>query len=219
MRRIRITTFGVLHGAAPEGDALTVDLRTELRNPHDDPAMRELTGLDERVREHVLATPGARRIVRIAACRVVALDRGWAGSRDRDLLMHVFCQGGRHRSVAIAEAIAVELRAVGYDLEVVHRDIDKPVVRKTPITYFWFAEMAWPSARGPVTWSRWNTFTSADPVSRAEVLGWILDLAHEDGAPKTAGLTNFTLECDQVAASAETASVLIPQLPGSGVAS
>lgn len=218
MRRIRITTFGVLHGAAPEGDALTVDLRPALRNPHDDPAMRELTGLDKRVREHVLATPGARKLISQAACRVVALDHGLVGPRDKDVLMHVFCQGGRHRSVAIAEAIAVELRAVDYDVEVVHRDINKPVVHKTPITYFWFATMAWPSARGPVTWSRWNTFTSAEPVSRAEVLGWILDLAAEDGAPKNAGLTGFTLECDQVAASVETASV-VPQLSGWGVAS
>ena len=79
---------------------------------------------------------------------------------------------------------------------------------ETPITYFWFATMAWPSARGPVTWSRWSTYTTADPVSRAEVLGWIFDLAREDGAPSTAGLTAFTLVPDQVTVPAQTAAVV-----------
>ncbi|MGI8313446.1 RapZ C-terminal domain-containing protein [Saccharopolyspora hattusasensis] len=44
---------------APDAD-ITLDARRHLRNPHRDPAMRYLTGLDARVRDHVLATPGAR---------------------------------------------------------------------------------------------------------------------------------------------------------------
>jgi UPF0042 nucleotide-binding protein len=35
------------------------------------------------------------------------------------------CTGGRHRSVAIAEAIASALRDRGFHLRVTHRDLDR----------------------------------------------------------------------------------------------
>lgn len=130
MSCIQITTFGVLHGAAPEGDALSVDLRKALRNPHDDPAMRYLTGFDARVREHVLATPGAEQVITDTIARMLALI---AVTPDDGILhVHVFCQGGKHRSVVIAEEIWARLLAAGYSVGVVHRDINKPVVQKVP---------------------------------------------------------------------------------------
>ncbi|HEY3872847.1 MAG TPA: RNase adapter RapZ [Actinocrinis sp.] len=124
-----ITTYGVLHGPAPEGGVLTLDLRTALRNPHHDPAMRELTGLDPAVRDHVLATPGAERLINDAVFRVIAVLEGYAQSRGLRADLHVYCQGGRHRSVAAAEEIARRLRALGVNVEVEHRDIAKSVVQ------------------------------------------------------------------------------------------
>jgi len=35
------------------------------------------------------------------------------------------CTGGRHRSVAVAEAMAVRLRERGFDPSVRHRDLDR----------------------------------------------------------------------------------------------
>ena len=35
------------------------------------------------------------------------------------------CTGGRHRSVAMAEEIARQLRSLGFEPTVIHRDIDK----------------------------------------------------------------------------------------------
>ncbi len=128
--QVQITSYGVLHAPAPAGNSLTVDLRTALRNPHHDPAMRELTGLDEPVRAHVLATPGARQIIEQTATRVLALLAYHRPGDDGPLLVHTFCQGGRHRSVAIAEAIAAQLRACGISAQVTHRDVTKPVVQK-----------------------------------------------------------------------------------------
>jgi UPF0042 nucleotide-binding protein len=53
-----------LADAAPDNRIdVTVDVRELLRNPFRDPAMRELTGLDPLVRDYVLDTPGARRIL------------------------------------------------------------------------------------------------------------------------------------------------------------
>ena len=126
---VLITSYGVLHAPAPEGDALTVDLRTALRNPHHDPAMRQLTGLDEPVRAHVLATPGAWDIIDRTVSRVLAMLGYAPTGHTAPLPVHTFCQGGRHRSVAIAEAVAAELRDCGITVQVTHRDVTKPVVQ------------------------------------------------------------------------------------------
>ena len=128
---VLITTFGVLHGEAPSGDALTVDLRHALRNPFDDPAMRELTGHDSIVRDHVLETEGAQHIVNDALGRIQAAltwARGW---HDPHIVrVHVFCKGGRHRSVAIGEEITRALNEeIRISAEITHRDVDKPVVK------------------------------------------------------------------------------------------
>lgn len=130
MVRTVITTYGDHHGATPSATApvISIDLRTALRNPADDPALIEMTGLDARVREHVLNTPGAEEIVKDATSRILAAYKGSDLNHRQDAF--VFCMGGRHRSVAIAEAIAERLRAFGHGTEVDHRDIDKPVIRK-----------------------------------------------------------------------------------------
>src|SRR5690554_6182151 len=74
MIRAVITTYGVLHGPAPdEGDVLLIDLSNALRNPHANPDMRYRTGLDPMVRDHVLTTPGADRIVSLNVDRIRAL--------------------------------------------------------------------------------------------------------------------------------------------------
>jgi RNase adaptor protein for sRNA GlmZ degradation len=122
MAGITIKTFGVLHGEAPreDGPVISVDLTTALRNPANDSAMIEMTGLDVAVHNHVLSTPGADAIIYDTVKQVLATGRD----------VHVFCQGGRHRSVAVAEHIATCLRGYGITVQVQHRDIDKPVVRK-----------------------------------------------------------------------------------------
>jgi UPF0042 nucleotide-binding protein len=123
MMHITIKTFGVLHGDAPHEDkpVISVDLTEALRNPADDPAMIQLTGLDVKVHNHVLSTPGAAEIVYAALKKILATGQD----------VHVFCRGGRHRSVAVAEHLAACLRGYGITVDVWHRDIGKPVVRKS----------------------------------------------------------------------------------------
>lgn len=122
MTCVTIKTFGVLHGEAPHEDkpVISVDLTTALRGPADDPAMIKMTGLDVAVHNHVLSAPGADVIIYNTVKQVLATGR----------TVHVFCQDGRHRSVAVAEHIATCLRGYGIDVTVRHRDIDKPVQRK-----------------------------------------------------------------------------------------
>ncbi|WP_164903523.1 RapZ C-terminal domain-containing protein [Nonomuraea polychroma] len=42
----------------------------------------------------------------------------------------VGCVGGRHRSVAMADAIATELADAGLPVALVHRDVDRPVIQR-----------------------------------------------------------------------------------------
>lgn len=128
--RVVITTYGTLHGPAPaDGDALLIDLSNALRNPHHDPQMRYRTGLDPDVRAHVLETPGADRVVSLNVDRIRALNTVHTLQVQPILTrVHVACRGGRHRSVAVAEEIARELRREGIGVEVYHRDINKSVV-------------------------------------------------------------------------------------------
>ncbi|MGW4222991.1 RapZ C-terminal domain-containing protein [Streptomyces bauhiniae] len=126
--QVVITSFGYGHSPSPEAD-ITLDTRRHLRNPHSDPAMRDLNGLDFAVRQHVLTTPGARSLITNTALLVKILLSEVADARQRLVTIAVGCVGGRHRSVAIAEEIAGALRVLGTGVEVEHRDIDKPVIQ------------------------------------------------------------------------------------------
>lgn len=131
-----ITSYGTGHHDAPTGSALHVDCGI-LRNPPSDPVVRERmlhsTGLDPEVRRYVMATPGARELVTENAEKALILLtrsnlRRWAGAQPMRVDVHVACGGGRHRSVAVAEEIAVYLRAAGIGCEVEHRHIDRPIL-------------------------------------------------------------------------------------------
>lgn len=126
MARINIVSFGYGHGPAPDAH-LTLDVRHLLRDPHIEPAMRHMTGLDAAVVANVLRQPGAVQLAEGTA----GVVRGLAGHTDR-VLLAVGCVGGRHRSVVLAERIAVELRNKDRSVRVAvsHRDVAKPVIRR-----------------------------------------------------------------------------------------
>lgn len=122
--RVVVRSWGVLHGTPPPG--LTVDCGP-LRDPDLNPALRALDGRDEAVRAHVLATPGAAELVDTA---VQAVCDALTVLGPDPLTVVVVCQGGRHRSVAIAEAIGCRLRQRGVAVDVVHDHMDLPVVER-----------------------------------------------------------------------------------------
>jgi UPF0042 nucleotide-binding protein len=123
-----IRSIGVRHDKAIQrlSDGLYLDLSEALRNPADDPTMRYRTGLDEDVRAHVLSTPGALPTVMRTVAQVHALLA--AAEPGRLVHLTVSCRGGRHRSVAVAEAVGEYLWMDGVGVEVEHLDIDRPVL-------------------------------------------------------------------------------------------
>ncbi|MEU4301932.1 RapZ C-terminal domain-containing protein [Kitasatospora aureofaciens] len=124
-----ITTYGTLHQDPPTGDALTVDLTTVLRNPPEDPTVRDWmirsNGLDRRVLAYVLATPGARDITWRTARRAVTQLTALPGETVR---IHVYCRGGRHRSVAVGREVARILESIGARVALTHRHVHRDVV-------------------------------------------------------------------------------------------
>ncbi len=115
---IRIISFRYGHGAAPTAD-LTYDLRALLRNPHHDPALCHMTGLDQAVYDHVMATDGAERL----AFNAVATARGLAQDTGADVTVAFGCTGGRHRSVGLARRAHELLSTVGDASTIEHRDV------------------------------------------------------------------------------------------------
>ncbi|SEU46720.1 RapZ C-terminal domain-containing protein [Nonomuraea wenchangensis] len=124
---IRVISFGFGHEPPPRAD-LVIDVRELLRNPHHDPALREMTGLDEPVRRHVLDTPGALGLLHHVAATASALAADLA-PQNRTVTVAWGCSGGRHRAAALAEETADLLWASGVNIvHVEHRDVDKPLL-------------------------------------------------------------------------------------------
>jgi UPF0042 nucleotide-binding protein len=117
-------SFGFKHGPPREED-LAFDVRF-LANPHYDPELRELTGLDEAVVEYI-ARDG--RLEQLYARLHPLLDfllPQYVVEGKAHLVIAIGCTGGRHRSVAIAEHLAARYRDNDdLDVAVAHRDLDK----------------------------------------------------------------------------------------------
>ncbi|MEU7347984.1 hypothetical protein ABZ778_29560 [Streptomyces bacillaris] len=102
MTTIRILSFAYGRAPAPTAD-LTIDLRALLRNPAADPELRQFTGLDQPVYDHVMNTPGAEWLAvhAVATARGLARETGAPAPRtdprpeDGDDLLLVDLDGGR----------------------------------------------------------------------------------------------------------------------------
>lgn len=126
MPDVQILTFGYLHAAPPAAD-IVLDLRRHFRDPHIDPALRQMTARDTRVCNAVLATPGIIPLVFAAS----AMARAYLEGPGADgVAIAVGCAGGRHRSAVVAEVLANDLESLGIQVEVEHRDLDKAVVSR-----------------------------------------------------------------------------------------
>ena len=121
--RLAVSSFGYKHGAPRDAD-LVMDCRF-LPNPHWVDELRPLSGLDAPVREHVLGSDLAQGFLGRLDGLLELLLPAFVGEGRSYLTLAFGCTGGRHRSVAIAEAVAGSLRAMGQNPAVTHRDVDR----------------------------------------------------------------------------------------------
>ena len=121
----RIMSFGFKYGIPIEAD-LMFDLRF-LPNPHFVPALRPKTGLDPAVSGYVLERPEAREMLDELEHLMLPLLPRYAKEGKVVLTVAIGCTGGRHRSVAMAEALAKRLRERGApgEVHVSHRDSER----------------------------------------------------------------------------------------------
>ena len=118
---VHVTSFGFRRGAPADADLL-FDVRF-LPNPHFVTALRPRTGRHPKVARFVLERPTARRFLSLTTQLLRFLLPQYIAEGKSYLTIAVGCTGGRHRSVAIAEALAPRLRRIkGLDVRVRHRD-------------------------------------------------------------------------------------------------
>ncbi|SDL37738.1 RapZ C-terminal domain-containing protein [Streptomyces indicus] len=122
---IELVSFGYLHGDAPAAD-LVIDMRRHFRDPHVSPELRELTAEHELVMRAVFATEG---VPELAAAILAAVTAFRSGPSAGTVRVAVGCAGGRHRSAAMVNYLAIKY---GNELRVSteHRDIHRPVVNR-----------------------------------------------------------------------------------------
>jgi UPF0042 nucleotide-binding protein len=116
-----VVSFGYKHGVPLEADVV-LDCRF-LPNPHWVDELRPKTGLDEPVRDYVMAQPESKDFLRRLDDLLGLVLPGYAREGKSYLTIAVGCTGGRHRSVVLAQEIARCVEAHGFEPNVRHRDL------------------------------------------------------------------------------------------------
>ena len=116
-------SFGFKYGLPPDAD-FVMDARF-LPNPYWVPELREHTGKEEAVSSYVLGQEGAGDFVGTYAGLINATASGFEREGKRYLTVAVGCTGGKHRSVAIAEELALRLRDARLSAHTSHRDLGR----------------------------------------------------------------------------------------------
>ena len=123
--RVFVLSFSYRNGVPRDAD-LVFDVRF-LRNPHYEPDLKPLTGLNQAVGEFVAADEGfAAFFERLTALLELLVPR-YHGEGKSYLTLAIGCTGGRHRSVFLAERLAAWLRDAGHPAEVQHRELEELV--------------------------------------------------------------------------------------------
>lgn len=125
--RINVLSFGYKYGIPVDAD-LVLDCRF-IPNPHWIPDLRPLSGLDDAVYNHVLASDGVADFVKSYVGVVEKMIPGYLTEGKKYVTIAIGCTGGKHRSVSIAREIAAQLNREHGDYAVsahaTHRDVGR----------------------------------------------------------------------------------------------
>jgi len=118
-----VTSFAYRHGL-PRAADLVFDVRF-LNNPYYDPAIRALTGRDQRVKDHILKDPDYHSFIASLTGLLDLLVPRYEEEGKSYLTIAVGCTGGRHRSVFVAEEVAAWLTSKGRKVHLHHRELEQ----------------------------------------------------------------------------------------------
>ena len=120
---VNMLSFGYRFGP-PRSAELLFDVRF-LPNPHFEPDLRPKTGADPSVAEYVLKSERSEALLERLRGLLEFLLPLYDEEGKAYLTIGIGCTGGRHRSVAITEQLAQDLRSLGREVNVTHRDAEK----------------------------------------------------------------------------------------------
>ncbi len=120
---LNLLSFGYRYGLPADAD-IVMDVRF-LPNPYFVDEFKGLDGKNEQVREFVFHKKGAQEFIeRFRALLDHLIPLYWKEGKAY-LTIAIGCTGGRHRSVAVVERLAEELKDMPVDVRKRHRDIEK----------------------------------------------------------------------------------------------
>ena len=123
MITIELHSFGYKYGG--ESGDLVFDARF-LPNPYYIDSLRPLSGKDAPCADYVLGSPSGRETFRLLKEIVLVMARGFSEKEgERPVLKAcIGCTGGKHRSVALVEALANAFRETGFPVNIRHREME-----------------------------------------------------------------------------------------------
>lgn len=121
--RLAVMSFGFKYGVPLDAD-LVFDMRF-LPNPFWIPELRAKNGTDPEVSRYVLRSLGAAEFVERVVDLMAPVIAGYKREGRRYVTLAVGCTGGKHRSVAVAEALASRFNGEDVATFLVHRDLGR----------------------------------------------------------------------------------------------
>jgi len=121
--RTSVVSFGYKYGLPLDVDVV-LDCRF-LPNPFWIEELRPFSGLDDPVRDYVLAQPETKDFLEKVDGLLTGILPSFAREGKSYLTIALGCTGGRHRSVALAEALGKRFGEHGHPVSVFHRDVER----------------------------------------------------------------------------------------------
>jgi UPF0042 nucleotide-binding protein len=124
---ITVLSFGFKYGIPVDSD-LVFDVRF-LPNPFYIPELKKFSGNDDAVKNYVLGHEETRGFLNKLFDMLSFLIPNYIKEGKRQLIISIGCTGGRHRSVAIANAVYDNLKLSGNKVSIEHRDVSEDINR------------------------------------------------------------------------------------------
>lgn len=121
--KIICKSFGFKYGADAEAD-IVFDVRC-LPNPFYIEELKHKTGIEAAVREYVMDSDDSKEFARKVTDFADFSVPLYIKEGKSQLVISFGCTGGKHRSVTFAQLLSKHLSEKGYDVSVMHRDINK----------------------------------------------------------------------------------------------
>lgn len=121
--RMAVVSFGFKYGVPLDADVV-FDMRF-LPNPFWIPELRSFNGLDAPVSEYVLSRPGAVEFLERLDSVLQVMIEGYLSEGRRYVTVAIGCTGGKHRSVAVAQALSDRIGTAEVSVMTFHRDLGR----------------------------------------------------------------------------------------------